>query len=130
MKPELKELIRDARKELRKAAGLPLSQEEQNEDLQKAAVTELRKFILSRLGVRLPDLLNGKVVWTENGPALILDAEDGHVFHMRKDGDSGGYLLFIIEGNVKREIARIESSDANFASHVLVAIDDAIPSTN
>ena len=129
MKPELQELIRDARKELRKAAGLLLTPEEQNDDLHKAAVTELRKFILSRLGVRLPDLLNGKVAWTENGPALILDAE-GDVFHLRKAGDNDSYFLFIIEAAGEREIARIEASDANFASRVLVAIDDAVTSTD
>ena len=48
---------------------------------------------------------------------------------MPKTADNDRYLLFIIEGDEDREIARIESSDGNFASRVLVAIGDAVPFT-
>jgi len=41
MKPELQELIRSARKELRKASGLLLTSEEREEDLRNAALAEL-----------------------------------------------------------------------------------------
>jgi hypothetical protein len=54
---------------------------------------------------------------------------DGHIFHVRKAADNDRYLLFIIKGDEDREIARIKSSDANFASSVLVAIGDAVPFT-
>ena len=44
-RPKLDDLIRDARKELRKAEGLPLSADEQIKEMQKAA-DELKAFIL------------------------------------------------------------------------------------
>ena len=84
---DLQELIRDARKELRKSSGLPLSAEEQNEDARKAALKDLRLFVVSRLGVQAPDSLCGRVAWTDNGPALIMQAS-GCVFHLRKADDS------------------------------------------
>ena len=126
MKSELQELIRNARKELRKASGLPLTSEEQNEDLRNTAVAELEKFTLSHLGVQVLIELRGQVIWTKKGPAAILKAEN-HIFHMRKEVDRDSYALFIIEGDVEREIARIESCDPCFASRVLVAIGEAVP---
>ena len=126
MKSELQELIRNARKELRKASGLPLTSEEQNEDLRNTAVAELEKFTLSHLGVQVLIELRGQVIWTKKGPAAILKAEN-HIFHLRKEGDGDSYALFIIEGDVEREIARIESCDPCFASRVLVAIGEAVP---
>jgi hypothetical protein len=125
MNAELQELIRDARKDLRKASGLPLTPEEENEDLRKAALDELENFILRQMGVRLTMLLNIRVAWIENGPAVTFDAE-GQVFRMRKDNCS--YILRVLDGGGEREIARIEGSDPNFTSRVLVAMDDAFPS--
>jgi hypothetical protein len=87
----------------------------------------LNKVILYRIVIRLLFPLEGEVIWTEKGPAAILKAESC-IFHLRKEGDSDSYLLFIIEGNGEREIARIEASDPYFASRVLVAIGDAVPS--
>ena len=126
MKSELQELIRNARKELRKASGLPLTSEEQNENLRNTAVAELEKFTLSHLGVQVLIELRGKVIWTKKGPAAILKAEN-HIFHLRKEGDGDSYALFIIEGEVEREIARIEARDPCFASRILVAIGEAVP---
>jgi hypothetical protein len=125
MNEELHELIRDARKDLRKASGIPLSLEEQAEELRKAALAELEKFMLRRLGFGVVMSLHAHVIWTEKGPAVTLDAE-GHIFHVRKATDNESYLFFI-EGKGEREIARIDASDANFASRVLVAIGDAVP---
>jgi len=126
MKPELQELIRDARKELSKASGLPLTSEEQNEDLRNTAVAELDKFLLSHLGVRVLFELEGKAIWTKKALAAILKAEN-HTFHLRKEGDGDSYALFIIEGEVEREIALTEASDPCFASRILVAIGETIP---
>jgi hypothetical protein len=125
MSSQLSELIRDARRELRVAAGSPLTSEEREEDRRKDEVMQLRKFVLSRLGVRVPDQLNAKVNWTAKGPALIFNA-DGRVFQMRVEGDS--YPLFIIEGDSEREVARLEGADPHFASRLLVAVANAVPS--
>jgi hypothetical protein len=124
---DLQELIRNARKELRKSSGLPLSAEEQNEDARKAALKDLRLFVVSRLGVQVPDSLCGKVDWTDNGPALIMQAS-GCVFHLRKAGDSELiYRLYLI-GDGEREIEEIQADGPLFASRVLAAIGDVIPS--
>ena len=125
MEQDLQELIRDARKELRKASGVPLTEDEESEDRRKAALDKLEGFILLKLGVRLTILLNVKVVWSEKGPAVTLDA-DGHAFHVRKGNDNRSYLLLSVDGDKEREIATIEASDPIFASRVLMAIDEAV----
>jgi len=118
--------VRHARKELRKASGQPLTAEEQNEELRNTAVAELHKFMLRHLGVSVLIELMGEATWTEKGPAAVLKAEN-HIFHLRKEGDGDSYALFIIDGDVEREIARIEAHDPCFANRVLVAIDEAVP---
>ena len=125
---DLQEMIRVARKELRKASGLPLTPEERDEDLHKAEVEELQKFVLPKLGVGPHMALLGTPAWTSKGAAIILKAED-HIFHLRKAGDRGSSInLFLIEGDGEREIARIEAADRLFASRVLAVIGDVIPS--
>jgi hypothetical protein len=126
MSSELSELIRDARKELRQASGAPLTPEEREEDVRKAAVVKLEKFMVSRLGIQRLLPLHGEFIWTEKGPTAILEAED-RIFHLRKDAEGDSYPLFILEGDGEREIARFEAKDPYFASRVLVAIADAAP---
>ena len=99
MEAELQERIRDARKELRKASGIPLTPEEEKADQRKAALDKLEGFILRQLGVSLTMLLNVKVVWTEKGPAVTLDAE-GHAFQMRND--NGSYILLVLDSGGER----------------------------
>jgi hypothetical protein len=125
MKAELQELIRDARKELRKASGLPLTPEEHFEDSRKAALEDMQIFMLRNLGVNLSMLLAGRAEWTDKGPAVILNT-GVHVFHLRKKEGNGSCFLFIVGGDGEREIARLEASDPIFSSRVLVAIDDAV----
>lgn len=125
MEQDLQELIRDARKQLRKASGVPLTEEEETEDLRKAALDKLEGFVLRSLGFNLAMLLSVKGVWTEKGPAVTLDAK-GRDFHLRKGADNGTYLLLIVDSDKEREIARIDASDPIFSSRVLVAIDNAV----
>jgi len=125
---ELQEMIRDARKELPKASGLPLSPEERNQDLHKAEVDELQKQVLPKLGFRAHMELLGTPAWTSRGAAIILKAED-HMFHLRHASEKGSYSIFLIEGEGEREIARIDGVDRHFASRVLAAIGDVIPSS-
>jgi hypothetical protein len=125
MKAALQELIRYARKELRKASGLPLTPEEHFEDSRKAALEDMQIFMLRNLGVNLSMLLAGRAEWTDKGPAVILNT-GVHVFHLRKKEGNGSCFLFIVGGDGEREIARLEASDPIFSSRVLVAIDDAV----
>jgi hypothetical protein len=124
MTTELQDFIRDAHLELRKAAG-QLSPEEQEEELRKAAVSKLQGFVLRKLGVTLPITLDSETAWTEKGPVAIFKAE-GRVVHLRKAGDNDTYMLFLVEGDSEREIARIEGSDQLFASRFLVAVGDVV----
>jgi hypothetical protein len=124
MEQDLQELIRDARKKVLKASGIPLTEEDENEERRKAALEKLQGFMLRQLGINAAMLLNVKAVWTEKGPTVNLDTE-GHVFRVRQD-DGNGYILLVLDSGGEREIARIEASDPIFASRVLVAIDDAV----
>ena len=52
----------------------------------------------------------------------------GREFHLRKAPNGGKvYLLLLIEGDGKLEIARIAASDKLFSSKALVAIGDVLP---
>lgn len=120
----LQDMIAEARKEIRKASGAPLTPEEQEEDQHKAAVTELRGFILRSLDVTALVKMQMHVTWTQKGPAAILKTED-RVFHLRRDRDRKSCVLLLIDGQRETEIARIEAYDQYFGSRVLVAIGDA-----
>jgi hypothetical protein len=124
MNNELADFIRDAHVELRKAAG-QLSPEEQEGELHKAAISKLHGFVLRKLGLTLPITLEYETTWTERGPVAIFRAE-GRVIHLRKAGDNDTYMLFLVEGDSEREIARIEGSDQLFASRFLVAVGDVV----
>jgi hypothetical protein len=122
---DLKQMIADARVELREASGLSLTPEGWPEQRHQLAVDELQAFVLRRLDIEVLGRLRMKVGWISGGPAAILKYE-GHVFHLRRDGDDD-CVLFKTEGQRETEIARIEKSDPHFTARVLVAIGDAAP---
>ncbi len=123
MKPELEELIRVARKELRKSSGLPLTAEEEAEEEHKAAIHGLEKFLRRRLGVAAVFRLCMEVTWTPGGAVASLDTGD-NIFKLRR-ADDESYLLCIVEGEAQRQVVRIEASDSQFENRLLVAIADA-----
>jgi len=125
MKPDIEALIRDARKELRKASGLPLTPEEQDEEFRSAAITELEKFMFTVFGVKRMMAFGVKFAWIEQGAAAQLNADD-KAFRLRKDGKNDSYILSIVEIDREREVARIKGSDPHFANRVLVTIGDAV----
>ena len=68
--------------------------------------------------------LQMEICWIAGGPVAILQAEDT-IFHLRKSGKNGSYLLSTIEAESEREVCRIEASDPQFANRILVAIGEA-----
>ena len=124
MKPEIQELIRDARKTLWKASGLPLTPEEQAEEFRSTEIAELENLVFKAFGIKRMFAFSVKVAWTDHGAAAELNADD-KAFHLRRDGKSDSYILFIFENDGEREVARIRGSDPHFADWVLVAIGDA-----
>jgi len=123
MEPELHELITQARRELRRTAGLPLSPEEQAEERRVAEMDELNRFLFDTLRLRLMFPLKAKVIWSGSGAAGQLTV-DGATFHLRKD--KIWCWLFGVEEDKERELIRIESSDPHFANRLLVAIGDSL----
>jgi hypothetical protein len=124
MKPELRALIEQARRELRRTSGLSLSPEEQAEERRLTEIDELEKFLYNTFRPRLMFPLKAKVVWSQGGAAGQLTV-DGATFHLRKE-DENCYGLFVIEEQEERELIKTESSDPQFANRVLVAIGDSL----
>jgi len=123
MDPELRELMEQARRELKRTSGLPLSPDEKAEERRLAEMDELNKFLFDTLRLRLMFPLKAKVVWSQGGAAGQLTV-DGATFHLRKD--KKWCSLFVVEEDKERELIKIESSDPHFADRVLVAISDSL----
>jgi hypothetical protein len=122
MKDDLKDLIREARRKLRKASGVPLTSEEEAEERHLAEIEEMKMFLFKTMS-NLWFPLKVITVWTDTTVAGQFTV-DGQIFELRKDGPC--YRLFRIARGSGFELARLDSSDPNFASRVLVAIDDAL----
>jgi hypothetical protein len=125
MPPDLRDLMGQARRELRRSSGLPLSPEELAEERRLAETEEMNKFLYDTLGLRLMFPLKANAVWTEDGAAGQLIAE-GITFHLRKDKKKNWYGLFVVEDDQERELLQLEGSDRQFGNRVLVAISDAL----
>jgi len=123
MNPELRELMEQAQRELKRTSGVSLSPEEQAEERRLVEIDELNKFLFDSLRPRLMFPLNAKVVWSQGGAAGQLTV-DGATFHLRKD--KNWYRLLVVEERKERELIKIESSDPHFANRVLVAISDSL----
>ena len=127
MKRDIQDLIREARKELRLAAGLLLSPEEIAEEIRNKEIEEMEKFILSAFGLKYLFPLGATVLWTDRGVAAELNA-DSRTFHLRKGLDSGRYILFFIQPSGESELLNLEAEDPLFACRVMVAIGDKLSS--
>ena len=122
MNQELQDMIREARRNLRRASGISLSSEEQAEEQRTLEIARMEKFIHEALGIRIMFSLTPKVVWTENGATAQFSVGD-HNFQLYKDGKS--YRLSDTEGDRPCELLNISGSDPNFSNRVLVAVGDA-----
>jgi hypothetical protein len=126
MNEELQKLIQEARRELRRASGINLTPEENDEERRTAEIEEFDRFAYSAFGYRLMIPLKFQVLWSEKGAIGQMRA-DGHTFNLRREGES--YHLFIIEPDGERELLQVEGSDSHLASRVLRAIGDSLPNS-
>lgn len=121
MNEELQKLVREAKRELRRASGTPLTPEESDEERRTVEIEEFDRFAYRTFGYRRMLPLKFNVIWDEKGVIGQMNA-DGKIFNLRRDGED--FRLFLVETCGERELSRLEGSDPNFANRVLVAIDD------
>ena len=121
MHQDIIELIAEARRELRRASGLPLSTEEQAEENQRREMDEMSTFIFDKFRVRRLAPFKATTVWAGHGAAAEFSTP-GKKFLLRKTGHV--FRLSAMEGDGEREVAAIEPSDPQFVNKVLVAIGD------
>ena len=93
---DLRDLIREARRELRRASGVPLTAEEQAEKQRTLEIARMQKFLHEALGVRIMFSLLPRVIWTEEGATARFTVESQR-FQNYKDGDR--YRLFDTGGD-------------------------------
>jgi hypothetical protein len=120
--PKLEDLIRKARRDLRRASGAALSEEEQAEDARNAQMEDLRKSLLLAMGVRVSVELYFTVTWIDGNAAADIKVDD-RVFRIRKADDT--FSVRLVEGSSERELVKIDSKDPQFAKLLLVAVGDA-----
>jgi hypothetical protein len=126
MEEDLKDLIKESRRKLGWASGVPQTAEEQKDVRRKAEIEKLELFLSKVLGFRISLALPFKVIWTDHGATAQMTL-DGHRFHLFKDHDEFYFLSDLAEE--ERELLRMRGSDPNFADRVLVAIDDRLLNT-
>ena len=121
----LQQLIQEARRELRRASGLPWTPQEIEEERRRTEMEAMDMFTFRTFRMRLMDALVSKTVWTEEGAAAEFKAE-GRIYRLRKRGSR--YVLFAVNDAREIELISLDSSDEQFANRVLVAIgDDMLP---
>jgi hypothetical protein len=123
MKPELHDLIKKARRELREALGLPLTAEEQEDERRRHEQEQLRDFMLRTFRLDGAIQLSMDVVW-HGGSAVIAMTADDTQFHLRKAEDK--YVLFVLREEGEQPLVEVPSKDPNFANRIFVAIGDEI----
>jgi hypothetical protein len=125
MDAEIQALLKEAQQEVKRAAGIPLSPEEEIADLQQKEMDKMESFVLRALGVARTVALSPRIVWGEEGPETRMNV-DSQVFWLRKRGNN--YVLFAVKTEADAEIASIEASDPIWGSRVMVAIGNALQS--
>jgi hypothetical protein len=120
---EIRELIQEAKREIRRASGVPLTEEDQIEERRLNEMKEMNQFIFDVFRIRLMGPLKAIVIWTGTEAATELTVER-KVFHIRKKKNC--YALFAIEEHGDRLLVEIEASDPLFASRVLVHIGESL----
>jgi hypothetical protein len=122
----LQDLIKEARREFRRASGVFQTAEEQAEMRRKTEIEEMEMFLSKSLGFRMMFALPSKVIWTNHGATAQMTVDDQR-FQLFKDHD--GFYWFGVQGDGECELLKMPGSDPNFANRVLIAIDDTLFNT-
>jgi len=127
MNAAVQKLIDEARREVRRASGLPLNSDELNEERRKTEMDELTKFVVKSLDYRLMFPLEVKFIWTDRGATAQMRVDD-QLFHLCRLENR--YGVFAIDGHGERQLVMLEPSDPLFASRVLVALGDGLSASS
>jgi hypothetical protein len=123
MNPDLHDLIEKAKRELRRASGLPLTLEEQEDERRRHEIQQLTDFMVRTFGVDGTVLLRMDVVWHDSRAVIAMTAE-GVLFRLRKAEDK--YVLFVLREEMEQPLVEVPSKDPTLANRIFVAIGDEI----
>jgi hypothetical protein len=123
MNEELQKLIVEAKRELRRASGIPLTPEENDDERRTAEIEEFNRFAYRTFGYCRMLPLKFLVIWDEKNAIGQMSVDD-RTFNLRRDGEK--FSLFLVQPHGERELSRLESADPNFANRVLTAIGDIL----
>jgi hypothetical protein len=121
MNDKLPEIIREARRALRRASGIPPTPDEQFEERRKAELETMERFVYDKFSIQAGFALGASVFWTEDGVAAKFFVHE-KTFFLRKDKNE--YRLTASETFGERELLRLSATDPQFCNRVLVAIGD------
>lgn len=123
MNDKLPEIIREARRALRRASGVPPTPNEQFEERRKAELEAMEMFVYDKFRIQVGLALGASVVWTEDGVAAKFSVNE-KTFFLRKDKKD--YRLTASETLGERDLLQLSATDPQFCNRVLVAIGDAM----
>lgn len=128
MDRKLQEMIAQARRDLKRAAGLPLSPEEQLEERRKAELWQMNRFLTSKFDISQRLELGLKSDISSEGVVVGAFHVGGKDFHLvRKANKECALLLVDAAGN--HQLASPPEDDPQFANKILVAIGDSLVTT-
>jgi hypothetical protein len=123
MNDMLPEVIREARRALRRASGIALTPTEQSEEHQNSKLEAMQMFVFDKFRVRGMAALTALIVWTDDGVAAKFTA-NGKTFFLRECEKD--YSLSASEKKGERELLRLSAGDPQFSNRIFVAIGDAM----
>jgi hypothetical protein len=123
MEPELYELIRKAKRELRQASGVPLTPQENEEERRRKERDELVRFMCKTFGVDGAVSLRMNVISHDGHAVIAMTAEDTQ-FHLRKAEHN--FVLFVLREKEEHPLIEIPLKDPHLANRVIVAVGNEI----
>jgi hypothetical protein len=124
MKPKVAELISIARRELRRASGVPLTVSEIEQDRRGKELKELQAFIYSKFSVSASYALNEEFTW-HDGKAVVEFTVDEHKFRLRAVDNAFQFFAVTDPGEI--QLLQLKGEDPQFSNRILVAIGDYVP---
>ena len=123
MNAEFKVLLKEAQQEVDRAAGIPLTPEEEIAERRQREMDKMESFVLRALGVTRTVALSPKIAWGESGPQTRMEVES-QMFWLRKRENR--YVLFVVKPEGETEVASFAASDPILGSRIMVAIGSSL----
>lgn len=123
MTPKVAELISIARRELRRASGVPLTASEIDQDRREKELSELQIFVYSKFSALASYALNEKLTW-HDGQAVVEFTVDERKFRLRPVDNEFQFFAVTDPGEI--QLLHLKRDDSQFANRILVAIGDCV----